>query len=46
MRTENISKRLIVTHENREQREGKYFCGVRNEVNPENREQKEKKMLM
>ena len=46
MRTENDSKRFIVTHENREQREGKQFCMVRNEVNAETREQKEKKMLM
>ena len=46
MRIENSSKRFIVTHENGEQREGKQFCSARNEVNPENREQKEKKMQM
>ena len=46
MRTENISKRIIVTHENGEQREGKQFCSARNEVNAENREQKEIKILM
>ena len=46
MRIENSIKRLIVTHENGEQREGKQFCSVRNKINTENREQKEKKMLM
>ena len=46
MRTENSSKRLIVAHENGEEREGKYFFNVRNEVNTKNRKHKEKKMLM
>ena len=46
MRIENSSKRFIVTHENREQREGKQFCSVKNEVDAENREQKEQKTLM
>ena len=36
----------MVNNENGEQREGKQFCSMRNEVNAENREQKEKKMLM
>ena len=46
MRIENINKRLIVARENGEQREVKQFFSVRNEVNTENREEKEKKMLM
>ena len=46
MRIDNSTKRLIVTHENKEWKEGKQFCSVRNEVNTENREQKEKKMSM
>ena len=46
MRIENRSKRLMINHENGEQRERKQFFRVRNKVNAENREQKEKKMLM
>ena len=46
MRIENSSKRLMLNHENGEQREGKQVFRVRNKVNTENREQKEKKMLM
>ena len=46
MRIENFSKRLIVTHEDGEQRQEKQFCSVINEGNVENREEKEKKMLM
>ena len=37
MRTDNSSKRLIVIHENGEQREGKQFCSMRSELNTENR---------
>ena len=46
MRMESSSKRLMITHENGEQREEKQFCSVRNQINTENREHKEKKMLM
>ena len=46
MRIEHSSKRLMVIDENREQREDKKLCSMRSESHADNREQKEKKILL